>query len=302
MSAGWRRAGAEGQDVGPSRESVASERDGRAGDGLAACDLAFSYGKGSPVLERVSAEITRGSFLAILGVNGSGKSTLMACLDAMLFPDAGSVRIDGEDLALLSRDERARRIAFVAQHSHAGRLTVYDALLLGRKPYARSAPTSADYDVVDKVIADMRLEKLALRSVDELSGGEYQKVVIARAFVQQTDVLLLDEPTNNLDMANQAEVMGLVRRAVDERGIAAAAVMHDVNIALRFCDRFLMIKNGAVAAAGGRDVVTEATIAEVYGVQVDIVEHRGVRFIVPLPDSDARESPAGEPRAAFRPR
>ena len=272
---------------GVAREvPVGEERRGLEACCLEARGLAFSYSADAPVLEDVSAQITPGSFLAILGINGSGKSTLMACLDDMLKPSAGSVLIGGADLSALSREERARRIAFVAQHSHAGRLTVYDALLLGRKPYSRSAPTEADFDVVDEVLARMHLDELALRYVDELSGGEYQKVIIARAFVQQTDVLLLDEPTNNLDMANQAEVMELVRRAVDEQGIAAAAVMHDINLALRFCDRFVMIKSGLVAAAGGIEVVTEQAVRDVYGVSVDIIEHRGVRVVVPVPSEE----------------
>ncbi|MDQ9826339.1 ATP-binding cassette domain-containing protein, partial [Acinetobacter sp. 163] len=95
-----------------------------------------------------------------------------------------------------------------------------------------------------RIIDELNLHDLALRYVDELSGGEYQKVIIGRALVQETDVLLLDEPTNNLDMANQSEVMSLIRATVDDRGIAAAAVMHDLNLSLRYCDRFLMVKNG----------------------------------------------------------
>ena len=295
-----RAVGAAGEGRGAraaAAEAVAAgaEAAGRGGCGctLEARDVSFSYRAGTPVLARIAAEIVPGSFLAILGVNGSGKSTLMACLDDMLSPDEGAVLVDGIDLSTLSREERARRIAFVAQHSHAGRLAVYDALLLGRRPYARSAPGSADFGVVDEVIARTRLDDLALRYVDELSGGEYQKVVIARAFVQQTGVLLLDEPTNSLDMANQAEVMGLVRRAVDEEGIAAAAVMHDVNLALRYCDRFLMVKGGSVAAAGGPEVVTEESIAAVYGVRADIVEHKGMRVVVPLPADDGFETGEG---------
>lgn len=248
---------------------------------LEARGIAFSYMSAQEVLKEVAADIVPGSFLAILGVNGSGKTTLLSCLDGMLSPQRGTVLLNGTPLGQVKRDERARNIALVAQHSHANRLTVYDALLLGRKPYVRVAPADGDFAVVDRVVEDMGLGPYVLRYVDELSGGEYQKIMIARAFVQDTDVLLLDEPTNNLDMANQAEVMGLVRRAVDERGIAAAAVMHDVNLSLRYCDRFLMLKDGVVAAYGGADIVTPASIRDVYGIDADIIEHKGVPVVVP---------------------
>ena len=121
-----------------------------------------------------------------------------------------------------------------------------------------------------------------MRYVDELSGGEYQKVMIGRALVQETDIVLLDEPTNNLDMANQAEVMSLVRSIVDERDIAAAAIMHDLNLSLRYCDRFLMVKDGLVAAYGDVNVITPESVADVYGVDVEIIEHRGRRIVVPF--------------------
>ena len=169
----------------------------------------------------------------------------------------------------------------MAQHSHAGRLAVYDAVLLGRKPLIKSAPTEADLAVVDEVLKKLGLTDFALRYVDELSGGEYQKVVLARAFVQQTAVLLLDEPTNTLDPANQQEVMRVVRAAVDESGIAAAAVLHDVNLALRYCDRFLMLKDGRVAALGGPDIVTEESVRLVYGMETDVIEHRGRKVVIP---------------------
>ncbi|MBR3181826.1 MAG: ABC transporter ATP-binding protein, partial [Eggerthellaceae bacterium] len=116
----------------------------------------------------------------------------------------------------------------------------------------------------------------------ELSGGEYQIVVLARAFVQQTDTLLLDEPTNNLDPSNQQEVMRLVRSEVDRRNIGAAAVMHDMNLALRHCDRFLFIKDGLVDAFGGADIVTSEQIDRIYGMKADVIEHAGCRIVVPL--------------------
>lgn len=248
---------------------------------LEAHEVVFSYGRNNHVLKSVTAAVVPGSFLAILGVNGCGKSTFLDCLDGMLAPQRGCVRLDDTDLKNIGRHTRAQSIAYVAQHSHANRLIAYDALLLGRKPFIKAGPTEQDFAIVDKVVSDMGLSDLAFRYVDELSGGEYQKIVIGRALVQCRDVLLLDEPTNNLDIANQIEVMELVRQAVNVRSIAAAAVMHDINLALAYCDRFLILKQGEPVAYGGPEVMTEDLLQAVYGIDADIIEWNGERIVVP---------------------
>lgn len=248
---------------------------------LEAHGVEFSYHSGAPVLRDVSLELPRGSFAAILGVNGCGKSTLLSCLMGLRKPSAGQVLLDGEPMQKVSRRARARKIALVAQHSHANRLTVYDSVLVGRHPHMQGAPAAADHLVVREVLGRLGLSSYALRYTDELSGGEYQKMVLARALVQQAETLLLDEPTNNLDPANQQEVMREVRREVDEQGIAACAVMHDINLALRYCDRFLFLRNGSVDAAGGRECVTSERIKRVYGMNADIIEYGGSPVVIP---------------------
>ena len=234
-----------------------------------------------PILDAVAADIVPGSFLAIIGVNGCGKSTFLNCLDGILAPQSGRILVDDRDLQSIGRTERAQAISYVTQDSQAGRTTVYDALMLGRKPFIDGAPTESDHEVVERVITRMGLEALALRYVDELSGGQRQKVSIARALVQCQSILLLDEPTNNLDLANQLEVMGFVRSVVDEDGIAAAAVMHDINLALAFCDRFLALKDGSAIAYGGSEIITEHLLEAVYGIEADIIEHAGRRIVIP---------------------
>ena len=248
---------------------------------LAASQIEYSYDGRRCALEGAHALIERGVFLAILGVNGCGKSTLLACLDDMLRPRAGTVLLEGTDIRSFERAERARKIAYVEQQPYAARLTVYDALLLGRKPHNGSAPSKEGHRVVEDVMSELGLHDYALRNLDELSGGERQKVALARALVQRTEALLLDEPTNNLDLANQVEVMGIVRRAVRERNLAAAAVMHDVNLALRFCDRFLVMAHGGVFAVGGPNIITEKLMSDAFGVAVDIVVHAGRSIVIP---------------------
>ena len=256
---------------------------------LEAKDISFSY-RDAATLREVTLSVEPGVFLGILGVNGSGKSTLMNCLDDLLRPQSGTVTADGDPLAGLRPTERAQRIAYVTQHSHANRSTVFETLLLGRKPHIRTVPGEADYAAVERVIAEFHLEHLAQRYVDELSGGEYQKMVIARAFVQDTPVLLLDEPTNNLDLANQIEVLESVRRAARDRGVAVAAVMHDINLALWFCDELAILKDGALMAIVPAANITAELISEAYGVQAEIIEHRGRRLaMISGPEDSAKD-------------
>ncbi len=249
---------------------------------LEAHGLHFAYRAGSPILQGVDIELAPGSFLAILGVNGCGKSTLLSCLTGAAKPASGRVLLDGVPLDQVHRLDRARKVAFVAQHSHANRLTVYDAVLLGRRPHMQGGPSKEDRQIVENALERLDLAKCALRYTDELSGGEYQKMVLARAFVQRADTLLLDEPTNNLDPANQQEVMREVRDEVDGRGIAAAAVLHDINLALRYCDRFLFLAEGRVDAVGDASIVTPEQIERIYGMKSDVIEHHDHRLVVPL--------------------
>lgn len=249
---------------------------------LEAHGLHFAYRAGSPILQGVDIDLASGSFLAILGVNGCGKSTLLSCLTGAAKPASGQVLLDGAPLGQVHRLDRARKVAFVAQHSHANRLTVYDAVLLGRRPHMQGGPSKEDRQIVENALERLGLAKCELRYTDELSGGEYQKMVLARAFVQRADTLLLDEPTNNLDPANQQEVMREVRDEVDGRSIAAAAVLHDINLALRYCDRFLFLADGRVDAVGNQDIVTPEQIERIYGMKSDVIEHRGRRLVVPL--------------------
>lgn len=249
---------------------------------LEAHGLHFAYRAGSPILQGVDIDLAPGSFLAILGVNGCGKSTLLSCLTGAAKPASGQVLLDGAPLGQVHRLDRARKVAFVAQHSHANRLTVYDAVLLGRRPHMQGGPSKEDRQIVENALERLGLAKCELRYTDELSGGEYQKMVLARAFVQRADTLLLDEPTNNLDPANQQEVMREVRDEVDGRSIAAAAVLHDINLALRYCDRFLFLADGRVDAVGNQDIVTPEQIERIYGMKSDVIEHRGRRLVAPL--------------------
>ncbi|WP_319407707.1 ABC transporter ATP-binding protein [uncultured Desulfosarcina sp.] len=244
-------------------------------------NIRFAYNS-HPVLDGVTFAVEKGNLLAILGVNGAGKSTLLKCLNRVLRPQGGSVLLGGNNLLRLPQDAIARRIGYVPQQHSQTRLTVYEAVLLGRRPHMGMTVSKADYTVVEETLQRMGLSDLALRPVSDLSGGEVQKVMLARAMAQSPKILLLDEPTSNLDLKNQIEVMGLIRSVVDRQGLMAVVAIHDLNLALRFADLFLFIRNHRVHGIATKNTVDAAMIEQVYGLEVTMTEVAGQQVVVPV--------------------
>ena len=247
-------------------------------------DISFSYAPGRPVLDGVGFTSAPGEVVAILGNNGAGKSTLIKCIDRIIKPERGIVLVDGRELFELDRRTHAQLCAYVPQTPPRGSLSVFDAVLLGRRPYITWDATAHDKAVAADALDMLSLGDYALRRVDELSGGEQQKVSIARALAQEPSVLLLDEPTSALDPHNQHETMRLTQRIARDRGICAVVVLHDLNLAVRYCDRFLFLKDAKVFAYGGREVMTSDNIEEVYRMHVHIIDYMGIPVVVPFPD------------------
>jgi len=248
---------------------------------LSVRDLAFSYSS-APVLRGVSFEVARGECVAVLGNNGAGKSTLLKCLNRLLTARAGSIEIEGRDIGRLKGAQLARMVGYVPQNLIFSDSTVFDAVLMGRKPYIRWEAVEKDLKIVGDLLDSMHLAPLALRRVNELSGGEQQKVAIARALAQQPNVLLFDEPTSSLDIRNQIDVVNMIRAVATENDLSVIVTMHDLNLALRFADRFLLLKDGVIYAAGGRDVVTTEAIRAVYGLEAAVGEVAGHPVVVPI--------------------
>lgn len=243
-------------------------------------NIEFSY-NGSPVLRGIEFDVKKGDVVSILGVNGAGKSTLLKCINGILKPQKGEIFIDHTSIEKTSRTEIAKALAYVPQRSEQSFITVFDAVLLGRKPYIKWDVTKNDIEITERVLSALGLKKLSLRYINELSGGEFQKVVIARALVQQPKVILLDEPTNNLDPKNQFEVMDIIKEISKKRGIASIIVMHNVNLAVRLSDRFVLLKEGKVFAEGGLEIITKDNIEKVYGISVTVENIRGITVILP---------------------
>ncbi|MHC1789191.1 ABC transporter ATP-binding protein [Solidesulfovibrio sp.] len=253
---------------------------------LCACDIAFSYA-GRDVLRGAGLTIAKGRVAAVLGVNGAGKSTLLRCLGGLLRPHQGTVTLGGCDLATMGRREAARRIAYVPQSQRPGLLTVFEAVLLGRRPHMGLGPSRRDTAAVETVLHSLDLSRLAFCRLDELSGGELQKTAIARALVQEPTVLLLDEPTASLDLKNTMEVFGIIRRAVRTGDVAAVAVLHDLSQAMRFADDFILLRNGRIHAVLDRAGLTPEAVRAVYGVEVAFGEVGGHPVAMPLKVADA---------------
>lgn len=256
-------------------------------------EIQFSY-PSRMVLKDISFELGRGEILAVLGVNGAGKTTLLKCLNRVLRPKKGTVLLDGQDLLGMKGKDIALRVGYVPQRYGEDRLNVFEAVLLGRKPHLRWAPTHHDLQVVENALKLLHLEHLAMRPVSELSGGEAQKVVMARALAQEPEILLLDEPVSNLDIKNQMEVMGLIQWIVRERDLSAVVSIHDLNLALRFADSMLFLKDGSVYALAGNGQITPEMIHEVYGVRVMLRKIQGIPVLIPMDGDRLSESHTGE--------
>ena len=242
--------------------------------------IEFSYGNAT-VLKDVNFKVKKGDFVSILGVNGSGKSTLMKCINRILKFKEGMIFVEDRDLKKMKDIEIARKIGYVPQSSETGFVTVFDAVLLGRKPYIKWDVSKKDIELTENILEVMNLEEYALRYINELSGGELQKVVIARALVQEPQILLLDEPTSDLDLKNQLEVMSIIREVSNTHNIASIVVMHDINLALRYSDKFIILKEGQVFTTGGKEVITPEIIKETYGVDVHVEKFEGIPMIIP---------------------
>jgi iron complex transport system ATP-binding protein len=243
---------------------------------LRAEGLEFSYNH-RPVLQGVDLDVKPGEMVGLLGPNGAGKSTIIKLLSRVILPKSGRVWVDGSELDALKPGEIARRIAVVPQvfDLPAG-FTAFDIVMMGRTPHLGLLQTEGarDEDAVRAAMQATGTWELANRLANQLSGGERQRVVIARALAQEPAVLLLDESTAHLDIARQLEIMGLVQRLKRERSLAVLGVFHDLNLAVQYCDRIVLLREGAVVANGvPASVITPDTLRQAYGVDMCVFQH-----------------------------
>ena len=243
-------------------------------------NLNFSYDD-RQVLHDVTFDAGKNQIISILGPNGVGKTTLLKCICNMHRGTSGSIRVDGEEVSSLSARELAKKVAYVPQKAIATKSTVFDSVLIGRRPHIEWGMSEKDMEIAWNVMESLNLGDLSLKYVDEISGGEFQKVQIARAIAQEPSLLILDEPSNNLDIANQHITMRMVEHVVKQHGLCTIMTMHDINLATYYSDRFLFMKGGRVVAYGGNEVITPEVIREVYGIDVDIIDYGGQPIVIP---------------------
>lgn len=246
-------------------------------------DIEFSYAS-EPLLKDVCIELAASEMLSVVGPNGAGKSTLIRCIDRILKPQRGIILLDERDIKELRLMDLAKKMGYIPQStSRVFPATVFDAVLMGRRPHLGWRATEKDTDKVLETLQMLNIEDLAMRDIDELSGGQLQKVFIARALVQEPDLLLLDEPTSNLDIKHQLEVMDTIKTIVREKGISAIMAIHDLNLAARYADRIIMMNSGKIVSAGDpASVLTRDNIKRVYGVEANVNYNDGKLYIVPL--------------------
>ena len=236
--------------------------------------IQVSYGK-REILHDIDAAIAPGRITAVMGPNGCGKTTLLRCIGGLLEPTSGSVGIDGQEVGSYSARALAQKVAFVRQQAQTDfEFSAFETVLMGRNPWQRRLQNESqeDWDIVERCMRQTGTWELRFARPDEMSGGELQRVMIARALAQQTPVLLMDEPVSNLDIAHQIEVMRLLKQATDK---TVVIVIHDLNLALQFCDDVLLLHDGGLLFHGPvKEGLTPDRISTVYGVQTHMADGR----------------------------
>lgn len=246
-------------------------------------DLKFAYDSSRPVLRNISMQASPGEITAVIGPNAAGKSTLLKCIAGILKPQ-GNILLDGRNWNRLKKQDITAYVSYLPQENPSRAiLTVFEAVLLGRVQSLSWRVAKDDLTIALKVLEDIGIEELASRFLDELSGGQKQMVSMAQALVRQSRVLLLDEPASNLDLQHELEILDLIRDIAMQQGITTVIALHSLNMAARYADKVVILKDGEVYAFGKpRTVLTPETIRAVYGVNCTVRTDDGTLQITPL--------------------
>ena len=251
---------------------------------LTVYDLNFSHKLSKTrILNHVDFALEPGQLTVILGPNGSGKTTLFKCLCGLWPASSGSIKLDGRELTSLSSAELARIVAVVPQdHEPPFAYSVLDAVLLGRTAHVGmfAAPSSHDYDLAEAALEDVGIAHLKAKPYTQISGGERQLTLVARALAQDTPLMFLDEPTSHLDYRNQTRVLTTVRRIMAEKGLTVLMTLHDPNLALHYADKAVLLEKGHVEVSGpAAAVITAKNLSRMYDLSLEVVRHAGGSFI-----------------------
>ena len=241
-------------------------------------NLSFSYYKDKEVLKNVSFEAKEGDIIVLLGPNGSGKSTIIKCLLGLNKIKEGQVMIDDKDLSKLTFKDKAKFMSYVSQDNVDTSLSVYDVVMLGRIPYNYYYESKEDMVVVEETIDRLNLQDIKYKPLNRISGGEKQRVMIAKALAQDTPIVIFDEPTNNLDITNQVKLMNEIKN-IASLGKIVIISMHDINLSLLAGTRFILLKNGEIIANGNEEIINEDNLKNTYNLQIKISKNGERRHI-----------------------
>jgi iron(III) dicitrate ABC transporter, ATP-binding protein FecE len=247
----------------------------------------FSYGLSEEnLLDGINLNIEKGKFIGILGPNGCGKSTLLKVILKYLNPKEGIIKIENKELKEYTQSELAEILSFVPQKSSLTMpLTVEDVVYMGRVPYMKNKWTGfdrEDREKVEKIMQMLKIDKFKNRVIFSLSGGEFQRVLLARALAQNTNIMLLDEPTSALDMNYALEIMKLTSYFVQNESLTAVMVLHDLNLASMYCDSIILLKNGKIAYEGTpKELFRPEILEEIYGFNCEVIENNGFSYVIP---------------------
>ena len=243
-------------------------------------NLSFSYNKKDLILDNINLEINEGNCVGVLGKNGVGKTTLMKCIINLIKNYDGDILLDNKNIKDIDLKTKSKIISYVPQHTEFSYSTVFDSILIGRKPYFDVEAKEEDLNLVSKVIRELDLEELAFRNVNTLSGGEKQKVSIARALVKEPKLLYLDEPTSNLDLKNQIEVLKLINNIAKNNQIIILLNIHDINLAFHYLDEFIILKNSKLINHCSIEDINEEDLNKAFDINCDIKKINNYKYIV----------------------
>lgn len=234
-------------------------------------ELTYSY-INNPIFDSINLEFSKNKFHGILGPNGCGKTTLLKTILKLLKIDHNSIYIDNEDILDIERDSFAKKISYVEQNSsQLPHISVRDYINLSR--YLYDDYNEKNNRTIDNIISLLKIKKLELKYIDELSGGELQKVIIARALSQETKILILDEPTANLDPLHQVEIMSLLSTLVKEKQITIITTLHDINLALSFCDNVVLINKNQIIQGPTNKIINQNNIKKYFNLNSHFIKN-----------------------------
>ena len=250
-------------------------------------NLDWNYGS-QRVLNNLNFNIEKGKFYTILGTNGSGKTTLAKIITKSLEIDSDKIFLISEDLSKMNNKQTAKRIATVPQNTIVDfDFSVMDIVLMGRAPYLRrfQSETSYDLEIAKNAMKKTNTWHLKDKKIDEISGGERQRVIIARAITQDTEILILDEPISNIDIHHQIQLLDVLKNLNKEKNITIITILHDLNLAAQYSDEIILLSEGEIVTIGNpQEVLTKEVIKEVYNIKVDMVVNpsTGRPYIIPV--------------------